>query len=55
MLIRKGKVSGDVDVNFLASSLQALSLGMLITNLLWFGTFEDKNARKESMALLLGR
>ena len=53
-LVKKGKIRGDVDVKFLASSLQALSLGMLMTNLLGSGAFEDKNARKESMALLLG-
>jgi hypothetical protein len=44
----------DVDVKFLASSLQALALGMLMTNLLGPGTFEDRNSRKEAMALLLG-
>jgi AcrR family transcriptional regulator len=52
--IKKGRIRSDVDVKFLASSLQALSLGMLMTNLLGSGTFEDRNARKESMALLLG-
>jgi len=53
-LVRKGKMRSDVDVKFLASSLQALALGMLMTNLLGPGTFEDRNSRKEAMALLLG-
>ena len=54
MLIKKGKIRGDVDPRFLAASLQALSLGMLFVNILGPGTFKDRNMRKESMALLLG-
>jgi AcrR family transcriptional regulator len=53
-LIKKGKIRGDVDVKLLASSLQALSLGMLFVNIFGPGTFVDRNARRESMALLLG-
>ena len=53
-LVKKGKIRRDVDMKLLASSLQALSLGMLFVNIFGPGTFEDRNTRRDSMALLLG-
>ncbi len=53
-LSRKGAIRRDVDVELMAASLQALFLGMHITNLLGFGIFEDESERRRSVALLLG-